>query len=399
MKILPLLLGMSAILSAQTLVEVHKLDCLTSAHPERWRRPVEYVEDPVKGAVVILRFPPNSTPGGNDVLLDNWAPKFDEWDELRFDYKISNPKDWFGVKVCDKPLAEGWQATWQLSVPQNADTEWQKGSVELHKPMWRWGDKPSDARFMTFRISHDDKKEPLILQIANVELVKKLLRCELVDAVHPVKWSGKQEGSFDVKLFNRKDEAVKLTMKPSGTDGVSFEPAEWSVDMPANGEATTSVHFKLADGLAEISEFSMTAAFFQAGQPDVELGRAQVVDYVPMTPLESPCLLISKAMIPEVLRRIRETEAAKDWWEGLLKKANGWLERTPQFPPRGGQWWHWYTCEKCETCLPRLQEGLFGLAVRRCRVGSRPPQSGLRRADSRPCLPVDERRALRREGP
>ena len=192
MKILPLLLGMSAILSAQTLVEVHKLDCLTSAHPERWRRPVEYVEDPVKGAVVILRFPPNSTPGGNDVLLDNWAPKFDEWDELRFDYKISNPKDWFGVKVCDKPLAEGWQATWQLSVPQNADTEWQKGSVELHKPMWRWGDKPSDARFMTFRISHDDKKNPLILQIANVELVKKLLRCELVDAVHPVKWSGKQ---------------------------------------------------------------------------------------------------------------------------------------------------------------------------------------------------------------
>ena len=351
MKILPLLLGMSAILSAQTLVEVHKLDCLTSAHPERWRRPVEYGEDPVKGAVVILRFPPNSTPGGNDVLLDNWAPKFDEWDELRFDYKISNPKDWFGVKVCDKPLAEGWQATWQLSVPQNADTEWQKGSVELHKPMWRWGDKPSDARFMTFRISHDDKKNPLILQIANVELVKKLLRCELVDAVHPVKWSGKREGSFDVKLFNRKDEAVKLTMKPRGTDGVSFEPAEWSVDMPANGEATTSVHFKLADGLAEISEFSMTAAFFQAGQPDVELGRAQVVDYVPMTPLESPCLLISKAMIPEVLRRIRETEAAKDWWEGLLKKANGWLERTPQFPPRGGQWWHWYTCEKCGVSL------------------------------------------------
>ena len=140
-------------------------------------------------------------------------------------------------------------------------------------------------------------------------------------------------------------------MKPRGTDGVSFEPAEWSVDMPANGEATTSVHFKLADGLAEISEFSMTAAFFQAGQPDVELGRAQVVDYVPMTPLESPCLLISKAMIPEVLRRIRETDAAKDWWEGLLKKANGWLERTPQFPPRGGQWWHWYTCEKCGVSL------------------------------------------------
>ena len=38
----------------------------------------------------------------------------------------------------------------------------------------------------------------------NVELVKKLQRCELVDAAHPVKWSGKREGSFSVKLFNRK---------------------------------------------------------------------------------------------------------------------------------------------------------------------------------------------------
>ena len=290
MKILPLLLGMSAILSAQTLVEVHKLDCLTSAHSKRWGRPVEYAEDPEKGNVVIMRFPPNSVPGGLDMLLGDWAPKFDEWDELRFDYKLSNPKDWFGVKVCDKPLADGWQATWQLNVPQNADKEWQKGSVDLHKPMWRWGDKPSDARFVTFRISHDDKKEPLVLQIANVELVKKLMRCELIDEMAPVKWSDKRAGSFAIKLLNRKDEAVKLTVKPSGTDGVLFDPAEWSVDVPANGDVTTDVRFKLADSLAEISEFSMAATVFQAGQLDVELARVQVIDYVPMTPLESPCL-------------------------------------------------------------------------------------------------------------
>ena len=79
---------MSAILSAQTLVEVHKLDCLTSAHSKRWGRPVEYAEDPEKGNVVIMRFPPNSVPGGLDMLLGDWAPKFDEWDELRFDYNL-----------------------------------------------------------------------------------------------------------------------------------------------------------------------------------------------------------------------------------------------------------------------------------------------------------------------
>ena len=351
MKILPLLVGMSAILSAQAMLETYKLDALTSAHPERWRTPVTYGEDPDKGPVVIMRFAPNSVPGGVDMLLGDWAPKFDEWDELRFDYKLSNPKDWFGVKVCDKPLAEGWQATWQLSVPQNADKEWQKGSVELHKPMWRWGAKPSDARFVTFRISHEDKKDPLILQIANVTLVKKMLRCELVDEENPVKWSGKREGSFAVKLINRQAEAVKLSLKSSGTDGVLFEPAEQQINVPANGNVTETVHFKLADSVPEISEISMATAVFQPEQPDVELARVQTVDYAPMTPMESPCLLITKALIQEVLRRIRETDAAKEWWDGMLKTANEWLEKTPEFPPRGGQWWHWYTCEKCGVSL------------------------------------------------
>ena len=353
MKILPLLLGMSAILSAQTLVEVYKLDCLTSAHSERWRTPVAYGEDPVKGAFVTMRFAPNSTPGGVDLQLGSWAPKFDEWDELRFDYKLSNPKDWFGVKVCDKPLADGWQATWQLSIPQNADTEWQKGSVELHKPMWRWGDKPSDARFVTFRISHDDKKEPLILQIANVELVKKMIRCELVDSGAPVKWSGKRAGSFSVKLFNRNDKPVLVTVKPKGSEGVIFNALMPEVSVPANGEATTEVPFGVEANLRELATLSLSATISATGEnaEQYEVGTVHIEDCVPMTPLESPCLLMTKAMIPEILRRIRETDAGKEWWEGILKKANDWLAITPQFPPRGGQWWHWYTCEKCGVSL------------------------------------------------
>ncbi|MBP5673140.1 MAG: hypothetical protein J6X49_12170, partial [Victivallales bacterium] len=67
MKILPLLLGMSVMLSAQAMFETYKLDCLTSAHPERWRTPVTYGEDPVKGAVVTMRFAPNTVPGGIDL--------------------------------------------------------------------------------------------------------------------------------------------------------------------------------------------------------------------------------------------------------------------------------------------------------------------------------------------
>jgi len=31
----------------------------------------------------------------------------------------------------------------------------------------------------------------------------------------------------------------------------------------------------------------------------------------------------------------------------LRKGADDWLTRTPEYPDRGSQWWHWYTCKAC----------------------------------------------------
>ncbi|MBP5673585.1 MAG: heparinase II/III family protein, partial [Victivallales bacterium] len=206
--------------------------------------------------------------------------------------------------------------------------------------------------FVTFRISHDDKKEPLVLQIANVELVKKMVRCELVDAEHPVKWSEKGIGSFSVKLFNRSDKPVMVVVKPKHLEGVSFNALGPLFGVPANGEMTGEVPFSVGTRFPELSALSLSATILTTGKDEqYEVGTVHVEDFIPMKPLESPCLLITKAMIPEIQRRIRETETGKEWWEGILKKANDWLDITPQFPPRGGQWWHWYTCEKCGVSL------------------------------------------------
>lgn len=76
--------------------------------------------------------------------------------------------------------------------------------------------------------------------------------------------------------------------------------------------------------------------------PSPSLGLA-----APLEDLPHPCLLLTRDMAHQVLERVKTSRDARAAFEALKGSADAWLGKTPHFPDRGGQWWHWYTCKQC----------------------------------------------------
>lgn len=64
-----------------------------------------------------------------------------------------------------------------------------------------------------------------------------------------------------------------------------------------------------------------------------------------------PRLLLAPAEIPRLKEKIARADWAAKAWEAERKRADDWLVRAIELPPRGSQWWHWYACKKDGTRL------------------------------------------------
>ena len=115
-----LLLPLAA--AAQSVITEHVLDDFDPPR-DSWKSPlISFERDPRRGGVAVLSIPANSKVTAVPLDLGDWAPRAVDFDELRFEYTISNPQVWFGCKIMDRPLADGYQATWQLQIPESADS-------------------------------------------------------------------------------------------------------------------------------------------------------------------------------------------------------------------------------------------------------------------------------------
>ena len=94
---------------------------------------------------------------------------------------------------------------------------------------------------------------------------------------------------------------------------------------------------------------------------------------VPLGDIPHPSLLLTREQAAKILQGLAGDPTAQAVYDDLKKRADGWLTRTPEFPARGSQWWHWYTCKDCggrlyhqvahRARLRRLRQGLHGLAL------------------------------------
>ena len=316
-----------------------------------WSAGVELVEDATQGQRA-LRYlaPERDGPAGCMLRLEGRGIEMSDWDRLLFDFRVDGDTcDWFGVKIVDFPLADGMQATWQIK--ELAPGEWQAAEIELHKPMWHWGDTPDEkSQWFNIRVQFEGGKSCPIL-IDNLRLVRDPVRIESVEQSEPVIDGGLMKIEARVTVANVLDDPVTVAVELADTtEGLTATLTQDSVTVAAGetGELTADLSARVEGegALPPLAHLSAKLNVRPEGVTDmdksVELSLA-----VPLGELEHPSLLITREQADEVLARVKGSPELEAIYLALEKTANDWLQKTPEYPDRGGQWWHWYTCKAC----------------------------------------------------
>ena len=277
-----------------------------------------------------------------------------EWDRLEFRYKLSGAKvGWWGVKIVDHPLADGLQATYQIPREQVQTDVWQSASIELHPPQWIWGETPSEnAQTISFRASSVSDGALTVL-LDDIKVARDRLRLG-AEPVGPVAADGAGFArEFSLSVENRSDEAMEVRLRASDL------PAGVAVELPERSETPAGQSVALAatlrvrpvGGLALVPLTTCQATLVAVSEPPGDEAEVEVSMAIPLGEVEHPCLTIARSQIAAIKARVEQFEWASAAYDGLKKSADAWLEREIVFPDRGGQWSHWYTCEKCGSRL------------------------------------------------
>jgi hypothetical protein len=275
-----------------------------------------------------------------------------DWDRLLFDYKVDGAGcDWWGVKIVDFPLGNGMQCTWQLADAKSIKpAEWQTAEIDIHNPTWLWGDKPDEnGQYLSFRYQGKGNPQPAVL-IDNVRVVRDAFRVEDVRHLGTKREGERTVARYDVRIANRQDQPASLEVQVAEADqGLKVEvPADSTV--AAGQTAAIPVALSAAasgeGGLPPLSRASAQLVIRVKGATDMDKS-LQLDLTVPLEDIPHPCLLLTRADVPKVLARIEASPECKAIHDNLKKTADGWLARTPEYPDRGSQWWHWYTCKAC----------------------------------------------------
>ena len=281
--------------------------------------------------------------------LDFSGVELDEWDQLTFRYRIdgADEVDWWGAKLVDFPLGGGYQVPYRLPQDEVALGEWATAEFTLHPVPDKWGDAPNEtAQTINFRASGVKGDAPVFL-IDDIRVVRQAYYL----SVEP------GETVRDADLW-RREYSVELRSAADETLTVSFEPrplmSEMTLDLPepvelAPGErweGTISGAIPVADAPLTRSRESFAAVTDEGDSVEEELAMS-----VPLPEIGHPVLMLTQNDLPRILERIETQDWAPSAWDAVLNSADRWLERDIEMPDRGGQWYHWYSCEKCGASL------------------------------------------------
>lgn len=341
-----LLLPLAA--AAQSVITEHVLDDFDPPR-DSWKSPlISFERDPRRGGVAVLSIPANSKVTAVPLDLGDWAPRAFDFDELRFEYTISNPQVWFGCKIMDRPLADGYQATWQLQIPESADRAWHTAAIDLRNPMFRWGENPVNFRALHFRVDNQTPS-PVVIRLSRLRYVRKGIT--LTQAGHGVGWTSPRSGHLDLRISSRLDQPADIPIRTAASlAGLSFRGLPERLQVPAGGTTPLRVAFELPEGTPELTPFDLSVQLLGDGGLAAESVTAETASPM-MRPLPTPALLCHADRRADIRRRVRDREPARLWWESHRKAMDGWLKADIAYPPRGAQWWHWYSCKKCGSSL------------------------------------------------
>lgn len=268
-----------------------------------------------------------------------------EWDRLVFRYRIeAEAVDWWGVKVIDHPLGGGLQVPLQVPRGEVVLGEWAEASFNLQGELDRWGDTPNEnAQTIIFRAS-GVKGAPPVFLIDDVRVERVALRMTAKPLTEPARDGDRVGREFELRLESRAEGPMTVSFTAERADTGIELALPGPVELPAGGEATVRVQMSVPADREPLSRAEVTVV---ASSDDGDRAEARLGTSVPLGEVEHPCLLLARRDVPRILARIEQHEWAARAWDRVRAAADGWLEREIVLPDRGGQWSHWYTCEKC----------------------------------------------------
>ncbi|MFP4249196.1 MAG: heparinase II/III family protein [Armatimonadota bacterium] len=295
---------------------------------------------------------------GNRVL--RWAPdreepwfldisfsgvELDEWDRLEFRYRIEGAEavDWWGVKVVDFPLGDGYQIPYRVPEEDVAIGEWATAEFTLHPIPMKWGDAPNEtAQTVILRASGVEGDAPVFL-VDDLRVARDALHM----SVEPGEILPAGDGwrrDFTIEVRSAAEQPMAVGFEGADLpDGATMELPD-PLELPA-GERRDAVASMSIPG--ELPPLTQIEATFAAMSDDDDRVEEALTVSVPLPEVEHPVLLVTRDDLPRVRERIATLDWAREAWEPILRSADRWSEREIEMPDRGGQWYHWYTCDEC----------------------------------------------------
>lgn len=316
-----------------------------------WQGTPAIVQDETKGRVLEWRVPPGEEPRSLQFDFSDRNIEMDDWEEILFDYRLAPVPDWWGIKLVDAPLADGHQATWRVDSKTIRAGQWQTARFPLHSPQWRWGNPGTSGQLIFFRMENKGDAEVVVrLNNLRVERARFGLR-RVEDTSNPPAQEGRPCVSFRVTNFGDEPGRVRLRSTPLSSFVTLTDP-ESVLSVGVGESVVRDLLFTVDPKTPPFThlEYRVELLPEDAGQTDpIQSVEGELRG--PDLQVPHPCLLFTREQLPGIKARIETWEGGKSWWQGMLARADSWLARTPEFPERGSQWWHWYTCKKCGTSL------------------------------------------------
>ncbi|MGM0493825.1 MAG: heparinase II/III domain-containing protein [Armatimonadota bacterium] len=295
---------------------------------------------------------------GNRVM--QWAPdreepwflniafsgvELDEWDRLELRYRIEGAEevDWWGVKVVDFPLGDGFQVPYRVPKSEVALGEWATADFTLHPVPMKWGDSPNEtAQTIILRASGVQGEAPVFL-VDDIRVARDALHMSVEPGgVEPAADGWRRD--FTLEVRSAAEQPMTISFEGADVpDGATMDLPD-PVELPAGERREAIASMSIPGGLPPLTQIEAT---FAAMSDDDDRVEEALTVSVPLPELEHPVLLVTRDDLPRIRGLIETLDWAREAWEPILRSADRWAEREIEMPDRGGQWYHWYTCDEC----------------------------------------------------
>ena len=274
------------------------------------------------------------------IRLTDDDPPCSSFDTVSFEYRLSNPAAWFGLRINDYPLADGFDAIWYLrNIPDN---KWHRYTGDVNKPTNVWGEKLTDRRLLCWRV-HSTKDRPTTVWLRNIVFRRFKIRMDI--HLRKLKWLASDIVEIPLELSSRLPQPFAGELSVDGNDVELLEPK--AIQLKENETIAINVRVKIRKPLPK--PFTPIDIRFNLKDNNGKLASfAEFETRMTYGHVDGPSLVFTQQSLEDIRKKLAEDATMGGWWrDRFLPLVDSYLPQPLDIPTRGSQWPCHYICKKC----------------------------------------------------